>query len=224
MTLLVGEDQVKFEVHKQLLCKTSGFFKACLGKHFVEGPSNQIELPEDKPAPVRLYIEWIYTHKIVFRDLTAAGVVELYQFVDRVSSPKYHNHFMDAVRDYCIQHCTSPSATILYQLYDIGLGSTPLAMYVGECVVYEWMPSPNVWKAGLEGQKNVKEEQLKAMAAIPELMEDTIKAILEFRLGPWDKPWEYKGCRYHLHEEGEVSAIMKEPSVFGQRAKACWEM
>jgi hypothetical protein len=50
----VGEEGVEYKVHKVLLCEASEFFTS-------------VPLPDDTPSVVELYVQWIYTRRIVCR-------------------------------------------------------------------------------------------------------------------------------------------------------------
>lgn len=74
-----GEDADTFQVHEHLLKKSSvrsrlvihlrktrtyqlqGFFQAALSKQWKEGQEQKIDLPDDDPHAVAVYINWLYT-------------------------------------------------------------------------------------------------------------------------------------------------------------------
>ena len=62
VTLLVGEKETPFNVHMDLLCKASPFFKsAFMGVgDFQETSTKSMKLPEDDPATMDRLIQWIY--------------------------------------------------------------------------------------------------------------------------------------------------------------------
>ena len=62
VTLLVGEKETPFNIHMDLLCKASPFFKsAFMGTGaFKETSTKSMKLPEDDPATTDRLIQWIY--------------------------------------------------------------------------------------------------------------------------------------------------------------------
>ena len=87
VTTLVGqeEDQEDFEVHKEFLCKYSGFFLGCLRTDFAESHSNKILLLEDEPFSVRLFIDWMSNSNIELTEITAeAHISAVYSFADKI--------------------------------------------------------------------------------------------------------------------------------------------
>ncbi|KAK6329828.1 hypothetical protein TWF730_006124 [Orbilia blumenaviensis] len=61
LTIIVGQEQKKFQVHKDLFISKSKFFKAaCSNSHFREGVENLVRLPEiDSESMIRLR-QWFY--------------------------------------------------------------------------------------------------------------------------------------------------------------------
>jgi hypothetical protein len=58
--LIVGEEQEQFLVHSTYLTVRSEFFRAALSKHWKEGQSRVIKLPEDDPTTVAQYLDFVY--------------------------------------------------------------------------------------------------------------------------------------------------------------------
>ena len=63
-TILVGEEQKKFFVHKKLICHYSGFFRGALEGNFAEAEDNVVELEDDHPDLFALFVTWLYTKHI----------------------------------------------------------------------------------------------------------------------------------------------------------------
>ena len=62
VTLLVGEEETPFNIHMDLLCEASPFFKSAFmgAGNFKETVSKSMKLPEDDPATMDRMIQWIY--------------------------------------------------------------------------------------------------------------------------------------------------------------------
>jgi hypothetical protein len=88
VTIEVGEDKVKFHIHKTFLCDVSAFFKAALKAGFKESGSQKIELPEDTTETFELFLSWLYAQEYkgmdekLFKKPDTANRAELKRFVD----------------------------------------------------------------------------------------------------------------------------------------------
>lgn len=66
-TACVGpdEDATDFELHEEVLCASSPFFRAALSRHgFLECKERVVRLPELDPKVFNLYTQWSYTGKV----------------------------------------------------------------------------------------------------------------------------------------------------------------
>lgn len=103
VTLLVGSDKEVLIAHAHRLSKTSGFFQAALKKHWKEGQTRIIELPEEKPEYVLYYLDFAYqgilpSHDVEDgNDMRDAGgrhtriIRELYMFGERMVDSSLRN-------------------------------------------------------------------------------------------------------------------------------------
>lgn len=66
---MVGATKEKFQVHQDLICSKSDFFKAAVSKEKQDGESEAVELPEQDPADFKIYLEAVYSRDM---DLLAA--------------------------------------------------------------------------------------------------------------------------------------------------------
>ena len=66
---LVGSDETRFVVHKNLMCKGSKFFQAACRGEWKESTERLVHFPEVQPGVLSIYLGWIYTCKVdVSRD------------------------------------------------------------------------------------------------------------------------------------------------------------
>jgi len=63
-TLVVGVDEREYQVHQDLLSSNSPYFTAAVKEEWKEGQQRRIPLPDDSPAAVDLYIQWLYSSRI----------------------------------------------------------------------------------------------------------------------------------------------------------------
>ncbi|KAM0712238.1 hypothetical protein Q7P37_011332 [Cladosporium fusiforme] len=68
-TLVVGMEEKEYSVHEGVLCKSSPFFHSATRKEWKEGQERRVVLPDDAPSIVDLYLQWLYTDKILSRKL-----------------------------------------------------------------------------------------------------------------------------------------------------------
>ncbi|KAK7541428.1 hypothetical protein IWX49DRAFT_323328 [Phyllosticta citricarpa] len=59
-----GNNKQTFYVHEPLLKMHSPFFRACLSRNWAEGNKHSIELPEDDPKVVTLFLRFLYTGQL----------------------------------------------------------------------------------------------------------------------------------------------------------------
>ncbi|KAK7528362.1 uncharacterized protein IWZ02DRAFT_428975 [Phyllosticta citriasiana] len=64
VTVGTGNNKQTFYVHEPLLKMHSPFFRACLSRNWAEGNKHSIELPEDDPKVVTLFLRFLYTGQI----------------------------------------------------------------------------------------------------------------------------------------------------------------
>ena len=64
ITILVGEEEHPFTVHKDMLCAKSKFFKAACSKVWASGREKIVRQPEGMPGDFQIYVEWVYNSKI----------------------------------------------------------------------------------------------------------------------------------------------------------------
>ncbi|KAK3658480.1 hypothetical protein LTR56_001891 [Elasticomyces elasticus] len=74
ITVLVGEDEATFTIHKDTVCQRSTYFRSACKPEWQDGQADKsIPLPEVQPGTFKLYAHWAYTGEI---DL---GVIDVKQ-------------------------------------------------------------------------------------------------------------------------------------------------
>lgn len=71
-----GDNIETFTVHETIAKGGSTFFKAALDSRWKEGKSRQLELPEDEPAIVNRFLEWMYSGLIQWKQTKSLTVPE----------------------------------------------------------------------------------------------------------------------------------------------------
>ena len=74
MTILVGPDESRHTVHKDLLCQKSPYFSAAANDCWKEGQEGRVPLPADDPSTFALYVQWLYRDRTFSsQDMTDTG-------------------------------------------------------------------------------------------------------------------------------------------------------
>lgn len=71
VTMFVGKERTRFDVHQDQLCEVSTFFKAAFTSQYKESSKKTIELLEDDVDTVDLFVQWLYKQQC---DLWSAPV------------------------------------------------------------------------------------------------------------------------------------------------------
>ena len=64
VTVVVGADEVPFQLYKELLRAKSGFFKAAIDGKFLESQERVIKLPEQDPETFKYFVHWLHTNSL----------------------------------------------------------------------------------------------------------------------------------------------------------------
>lgn len=129
LTVLVGESEQKFVLHKSLVCKSSEFFQASVSVQWKEGQENTIRLPDCTPQTFSTYIGWLYTNEVDFLEEDEKNLpwvendgtpltqtlkltkraIDCYQLGDMVLDTGFSNAVMDELIKICEKCSTVPS-------------------------------------------------------------------------------------------------------------------
>nr|POF17506.1 hypothetical protein CFP56_12920 [Quercus suber] len=113
MTLVVGAEEQKLLIHRDILCEHSAFFKAAASEQWKEGQTLLLTLPDDDSDVLDLYIHWIYQGKIYSRtpvDISgkesneSETLVRAFVFGEKIQD----GHFKDAVIDALLASVSTP--------------------------------------------------------------------------------------------------------------------
>lgn len=77
--MLVGEEKQKFIVHRDMICKTSNFFKTAVAKDWKEANECEVHLPEQQPIAFQTYLESIYNPNVDVCAMAEAHIDDLLQ-------------------------------------------------------------------------------------------------------------------------------------------------
>lgn len=97
VTVLVGIDELRFTVHKDVVCAKSKFFQAACSNRWREGFQKIVRLPEvRRPDVFQMYVDWTYSGDLVFEDQISekdvlTELIELYLLGDILDDVKLRN-------------------------------------------------------------------------------------------------------------------------------------
>lgn len=100
--ILVGPGRKTFNLHRDLLCDRSDYFKASLEGAFLESQTNELHLPDDSPAVFELFVNWLYGGSLK----KATGTRQLRDhfgllaFSEKLLIEDLQNATIDAIRSY----------------------------------------------------------------------------------------------------------------------------
>ena len=84
VTVLVGSQETRFDLHRGLLCASSDFFKAAITGNFKERDHHEIKLPEQDVKIFKFFVHWLYTRRLrgfYYPDTMKPSLKELKQAV-----------------------------------------------------------------------------------------------------------------------------------------------
>ena len=109
ITLRVGpDDPTDFLVHRELLCDRSPFFTNAMKKQWTGDNDRILELPNDKPENIKVYVAWLYSNRIFTKpegevdeesNIEFNGLIDAYIFGDMI----HDSDFKDAITDVFIE-------------------------------------------------------------------------------------------------------------------------
>lgn len=99
MTILVGESEVKYMAHKQMLIDNCPFFAKCLSSGMEEAQTNVVKLPEDDCDAIDQFIFFIYYKTVNIPDGDDRLTVLLKAWVlgDKFGMREWQNKIIDGL-------------------------------------------------------------------------------------------------------------------------------
>ncbi|KAL1622851.1 hypothetical protein SLS54_004871 [Diplodia seriata] len=65
--VVVGKNQQKYDIHKDILCSCSPFFRKACNGNWKEAREHRVELPEDTPEYFDVYVQWLYSGQLLLK-------------------------------------------------------------------------------------------------------------------------------------------------------------
>lgn len=151
ITVLVGENEQQFIVHKNTICDKSKFFEAaCSSGRWKEGKEKLVRLPEVDPEAFRVYVHWVYTGKVSpevewgHADLNCAEkqvtYTEAYIIGDVLDDNDLRKHVIDTMIEKTSAWADLLPCTSLRRIWEATPTASPLRILALEWAVFEGNP------------------------------------------------------------------------------------
>jgi hypothetical protein len=199
---VVGAQEERFKVHRELLCNNSDFFVSASKKEWMEFQKHQITLPDDDPGVVDLYIQWIYSGRIFSRQSADGGpgdgkefdlLIDGFVFGERVQNGDFKDAVVDAlIKSFAVPDKKGQRWCPAAPWVDRAYAGTPEGSPLRKLLVAMYVIHGN--RTWLQGTTNI--DFLADLAG--RFMEDR-KALPR----PNTTKLDLSPCCYHHHGEGE---------------------
>ncbi|KAL8733768.1 MAG: hypothetical protein Q9166_001962 [cf. Caloplaca sp. 2 TL-2023] len=102
VTILVGQGETPFYIHRDLLCDRSAHFRAALKGHFKEAKTGQIAFPEEQAETFDLFVYWVYRDTLphIHKGEDLQYYISLMSFARSILLEELYNNCMDIVRNH----------------------------------------------------------------------------------------------------------------------------
>jgi hypothetical protein len=198
--LSVGAKPDIVSAHQGVLCQSSDYFKNAMKPEWVQGRKDPhtIDLSEDSPEDVILYVKWLYTGKIDVQitkgkyseervkeaESLYAVLVEAYIFGEKVLDTTFNKVILGKLIEVQTEYRRTPGPDVFCTLYSgtpAGcLAQRLLTQFVAHCCHFH---GQSEWDTYFEGYPR-------------ELLVDVIKAMVQLRFTPSQYPWTRLGLGY----------------------------
>ena len=148
ITVLVGETEQRFTLHKGIVTQHSAFFRAACNGKFKESIEETVRLPEVDVAIFKIYVQWIYTGEIVVIDpeeLTDhesknaptryLRLTQLYVLADRLEDVHLRNAVVDTFLKLVDETRKCPSIRAIEKAYEQTAGGSMLRILFSDYYV-----------------------------------------------------------------------------------------
>jgi hypothetical protein len=134
ITILVGEDEHRFTVHKDMLCAKSKFFRAACSERWASGVEKAVRQPEGTAEDFQIYVEWVYTSKISLHteeiDKQQAKLMDMYILGDVVDDYQLRNASMRRLIANTRKEMTILTSRQVHKVYEATTTGSPLRKFI----------------------------------------------------------------------------------------------
>ncbi len=195
VVILVGADQEKFSVHKNLICACSRYFHCAFNGGFTETQSGVIKFPDVEPKLFEFFYRWLYSAPRLARDAIYQRpsdeerqpdelLLSLYRLADYLLIPGMKLLAVEQIRDtFSSYEPTIPSHEFTYLLFkDDELKS--LQLYVVKHISY-WMSKSqdrDEWVELIKVHNNLAVQMAVDFANLDTTHVDALKVVHPFKV------------------------------------------
>jgi hypothetical protein len=167
-----GESTETLNIHTEIL-KRSKFFCACLESGLQESKQQQINLPDDDPEMVKIYLEWLYTGKVECDKKHTEEPLAIFLFANKMCDDVFCNDLMDVIKATFKRQRMYSELHEIGVLYRLGLGKSQLAQLGIKTNVEAFLNDAGVWGTTTKLIDGVES----AGSAVSEMMQDYLKEL-----------------------------------------------
>lgn len=217
----VGPDQIRYGIHKGLLCSRSDFFRAALTGKFRETEDQVVTLDDEDSDTFRIFNAWLYTGVLMEdpdpKDTPWSLLVNIYVFAEKRIIPLLQNAAIDEILR--AHKKTSIPTEQIRHAWTSTAETSPLRRLLVDLRLKE----SDTYIVG-EFQKNIDQYDVGYVAAVAiraveliDLTEDRANKFILLSLDCSDTkpdfkkeisqrgsvindPWRLRCLRYHIHE------------------------
>ena len=196
--ILIGLDEARYLVHKDVICPASPFFERCLQHDMKESSTKTVRLPEDDPQAFAVILEWVYDRG---RPVVKGGsrqvrrMVQAYQLADKLCMESLTNSTADAVKTYHV-------ANLSYACVVVGLPAVPIKDFLMDQLAYD-ISRGDMW-TDPKAKTDPKEFFISGTSEVAHVMERSGLFAMDLRR---DKKLKDSSpepdCKYHKHLDSE---------------------
>lgn len=141
VVLKVGPEKEEFQVHKELLCTSSLYFRATFDGGFREAKAQTIEWPEEDPKIVKIFQLWLYSGMLDFdaKNLDESAwftLIDLYAFAEPYHLPALKDSVMDILISYLVQGSYEIPLPAFNKAYSVTSPKAPLRQLLIDLAVH----------------------------------------------------------------------------------------
>jgi hypothetical protein len=134
ITILVGEEEYRFTVHKDMLCSKSKFFRAACSERWASGVEKVVRQPEGTAEDFQIYVEWVYTSKISLAtddiDKQQAKLMDMYILGDVVDDYQLRNATMKRLIANTRKDIKTLTREQVHKVYEATTTGSPLRKFI----------------------------------------------------------------------------------------------
>jgi hypothetical protein len=134
ITIVVGEDERRFTVHKDMLCAKSKFSKAACSERWASGIEKVVRQPEGTAEDFQIYVEWVYTSKISLHTdeigKQQAKLMDMYILGDVLDDYQLRNASMRRLIANTRKEMTILTSRQVHKVYEATTTGSPLRKFI----------------------------------------------------------------------------------------------